>query len=730
MKLSIKFVNIFFSLVLIIYPLGFAATSVYAVPSLPGTPSTPDSPENPDTPLLPGEEEAAGTTSTPETAGTSTDGGSDTNTGSEVGSSNTDTGADSTNTADSTVNNDTEIDINNAAEIDNLVSVDAISGGNDADKNTGDGAVTTGDATIDGNLATDANSISIGALECSTECDTISIGSLESENSNTGAGSENEANTTVDNNSSLDIDNNADLDNFVIFDADSGNNSADYNTGSGTIETGDAELILTAINIANNINVDYEVFNVYDDQTGDILIDFDTLGGSPYLVGGLGSSNNTTGAGSDNEANTDVNNTTQLLIDNEGNIINNYYLDANTGANSTSKNTGDGSVSTGDANVVFNLINFLNNAFLGGGGELLLGVVNIFGNYGGNIVLDGLGSSGTPYSGGYLGSSNSTTGAGSDNDADTSINNDTDITLNNSADILNNLTLDTNTGNNDANKNTGSGSISTGDTSANVDVTNIGNNTVIGDGGTIWMVLVNNLGTWTGQLFDTGSAGGAYSPFFTFSLAPDGSLTASNQDTGADSTNNANTNIDNDTDITITNTATITNNVTIDANTGGNSASKNTGSGDITTGDVNVAANIVNMFNNIFLSGRFALTIVNIFGSFSGNILQGSGAVGTIAVDPKESIAITPGQTSSSTNSPLIYSGPTLNLDNGSLDNDSDGNSALVLAASSSEPTPTSVFTADRGLFDDFKLSYLIFPVIFGIIFSLSRRVLFKEVTK
>ena len=717
------------ALVLVIYPISLMANPAFALPDLPGTPdspSLPDSPDDPDVPTLPGEEEITPVgTSTTDSSNSSDDGAID------ASATNTNTGADSTNSADTTIDNDTEVDIDNDAEIDNLLSADATSGGNDADKNTGDGTVTTGDAVIEGNLANDANAINIGTLECSTECGTISIGSLESGNSNTGVGSTNDSNSTVNNDSALNIDNDADIDNWVMFDADSGDNSASYNTGNGIVEAGDAEIILTAINVANNVNVDYEVFNVYDDQTGDIVIDFDSLGGSPFVVGGLGSSNDNTGADSDNTSTTNTTNTTQILIDNDGNIINNYFLDANTGDNSADKNTGDGSVTTGDANIVFNLINFLNNTFLGGNGELLLGVVNIFGNYGGNIVLDGLDSSGTPYSSGYLGSSNSTTGAGSDNDASTSANNDTDITLTNSAQILNNLTLDTNTGDNEADKNTGSGSISTGDTNANVGVTNIGNNTVIGDGGTIWMVLINNLGTWTGQLFDTGSAGGAYSPFFTFSLAPDGSLTASNQDTGTDSTNAANTNIDNDTDIAITNTATITNNVMIDANTGGNSASYNTGSGNIITGDANVTANIVNMFNNIFLGGRFALTIVNIFGTFTGDILQGSDAIGSVIVDQKESIAITPSQTNSSPNSPIFYGISNLDLANNGLDkNEEDNSSALVLAANQADPAPTSVFNADRGLFDDFKLSFLIFPIVFGIIFSLGKRVLFKEVKK
>src|SRR4030042_2656187 len=502
------------SLVVVLYPLSISSNVAYALPSLPGTPSTPslpNTPDNPDIPNLPGEEETNnqgwGSNQNPS-------GGSDTGTE----SSNSNTGADSNNTSDTTIDNDVETSIDNNADIDNLADVDVNSGDNNADKNTGDGGVSTGDARIDGSVETNANSVSLGALECSTECDVIDITSLESGNSNTGSGSDNSSSTSLDNDSELGIYNDAGMDNLVMLDANSGDNSASLNTGDGIIDTGDADIILTAINAANNINVGYEVFNIFDDQTGDIVINFDDIALAGLFGGTFSSSNDTTGADSTNNASTNATNSNTVLIDNEGNIVNNYYLDANTGNNTADKNTGDGSIATGDANVVLNLINFLNNVFLGGGGELLLGVVNIFGSLSGDIVLTGLnGASGTPYSYGFS-SGNGTTGADSINDASTNLTNDTGISLSNSAEVLNNITLDANTGNNNADKNTGSGQINTGNTDVNLNLATITNNTGVGDGGTIWMVLVNNLGTWTGQLFDTNSSSGAYSPFFTFNL--------------------------------------------------------------------------------------------------------------------------------------------------------------------------------------------------------------------
>jgi hypothetical protein len=243
------------------------------------------------------------------------------------------------------------------------------------------------------------------------------------------------------------------------------------------------------------------------------------------------------------------------------------------------------------------------------------------------------------------------------------------------------------------------------------------------------MVLVNNLGTWTGQLFNSESTNtGAYSPFFTFTLNPDGTLSAENQNTGSDSTNNATSEVNNDTDISLNNNGNITNNVLIDANTGNNSASRNTGNASIQTGDVNVAANILNILNNNFMGSRFAITIVNVFGGFFGNIRQGD-SIGVANVQPQESIAITPTATTKSFGSGTgsLGSGSS---SSGTAEQNSDSNqNALVLSSNSGSDSDLAVarFAAKPGLFDDLKLQYLLLPVIFGVLFTLSRRVLARR---
>ena len=733
MKTKRKILSVLTALILVVYPLSFAVTTVYALPELPGTPelpSTPTLPGTPDTPTLPGQEEQL---ANPTNSGTNDDSDShhhhdgDNSVG-DPSSSNSNTGSDSTNNADTSIDNNSDTTINNDADVDNVVSVDSLSGDNSSDENTGDGTVTSGNAGINGSLQTSANSVSLGGLECSTECEVINLGGLNSSNSSTGSGSDNDASTNVNNSNSLGIDNNADFNNLVDFDANSGDNSASKNTGNGIITTGDSEVVLTAINTANDVNVGVDVFNVYDDYTGDIVLDYNAIP-TTTVGGGVSSSNDTTGADSTNNASSDLNNTNTILIDNLGNVINNYQIDANTGNNNADMNTGDGSITTGNANVVFNLINLLNNTFLGPG-ELLLGIVNIFGNLSGDIVLQGLEGNGiNPYLG-SVDASNNTTGADSSNNASNSLTNNTDIDLTNSAQVLNNISLDATTGNNDASKNTGSGSITTGDVDANLKVTNIANTNTVGNGGgTIWLVLVNNLGTWTGQLFGGDASSGVYSPFLTFTINPDGSISANNQNTGADSTNNASATVANDTDISVNNAANLTNNVTIDANTGGNSASKNTGSGAIQTGDVNVAANIVNLLNNNFIGGRFVLTIVNIFGGFFGDIRQGSPSDQAVAVGTNESVAISPTSVSNSPSGSTVSFGQAtqgLASSQGTVGTSSDQSNgqAIVLGTDDGGPGNLSIarFSTDPGLFDGFKLVYLLIPIFIGSLVSIIRR--------
>ena len=77
--------------------------------------------------------------------------------------SNTHTGAGSTNNSSVNVNNDIDITVSNNADVDNNVGADLNTGGNSADKNTGDSSVRSGDINFSVGIVNDLNKNFIGA---------------------------------------------------------------------------------------------------------------------------------------------------------------------------------------------------------------------------------------------------------------------------------------------------------------------------------------------------------------------------------------------------------------------------------------------------------------------------------------------------------------------------------------------------------------------------------------
>ncbi len=170
-------------------------------------------------------------------------------------------------------------------------------------------------------------------------------------------------------------------------------------------------------------------------------------------------SNSNTGADSDNEAIVNIENDVTIEQNNDANINNNINVNANTGGNSASKNTGDGSVNTGDINGSITIHNNVNGNSLNSLGFDCDGICV--------VDLD-------------ISVSNTNTGADSDNEASVNVENDFDITQDNDLDIDNKVKADLDTGNNDADKNTGDGSVNTGDINFDISITNEGNENKIG----------------------------------------------------------------------------------------------------------------------------------------------------------------------------------------------------------------------------------------------------------
>lgn len=160
-------------------------------------------------------------------------------------------------------------------------------------------------------------------------------------NENTGYMSDNWSEVKSKNELRLENENKADISNHLKVRANSGGNEADYNTGSGEVDTGDADTSITITNRANR--------NETDIDSGSLMMNE------------LSATNNTTGAHSMNTAKVRLENKMKIENENKANVRNCVDVKASTGYNSSSYNTGNGTVSTGNASSEVTIENELNS---------------------------------------------------------------------------------------------------------------------------------------------------------------------------------------------------------------------------------------------------------------------------------------------------------------------------------------------------------------------------------
>ena len=335
--------------------------------------------------------------------------------------SNDTTGPNSGNTANVSLVNDIDVVNTSTSLVDNLNVGIGNTGFNSAGYNTGEGEVKTGEALVS---ASGTNMVNLNYTAIALELDDIDVDAL---NDTTGPGSTNTSVATVNND--LDVTNRnyqADVYNTIIAVSNTGFNAADYNTGKGSVDAGDAE---ADAEIINGVNYNETVITI---DMADAEIDAlnDTTG--PGLT-----STNTSIARVTNDV--DVLNRNYAYVDNLGVAV------ANTGINSTSYNTGAGEVTTGEANADTVIDNEVN--------------VNLT-----DVEID-MGDA-------EISASNDTTGPNSGNTAIATVVNDVDVTNRNDAKVYNDGVSISNTGFNSADYNTGAGTVDSGDAEATTTVTN------------------------------------------------------------------------------------------------------------------------------------------------------------------------------------------------------------------------------------------------------------------
>lgn len=483
------------------------------------------------------------------------------------------TGSGSENAIDVTIDDQELTTIANDATVNTTVTAEAITGQNEANANTGGAQVTTGEAAVSASNITVANTTVEGGTwglvivnafnrwlgflvgdagqvrALSTE---ETIREIEARNSVTGADSDN---TIAIDDSTLretEVTNSGEITNDVTARAITGQNEATRNTGQAVIDTGEANVQATAVNIVNTTVKDGSLFiavvNIFGDWLGDLFYGGQSLAASAAGSGGtvtVNAENAVTGENSTNSVDVAASSRQETAIDNEAAVNTTLNATVDTGSNRTNRNTAGATIATGSGELALHARTAANLTAIAGEGSRAL-------------VVNGL---------------NDTTGAESENTIRATLNDERVIAVSNEANVSTIFGSLVNTGNNVANRNTIGGIITTGDAAADVGISNLINQIVLalGNGG--------------------------------FAAGQDIVADLTNHLTGAFSTNNNDVSASSQALIDIFNSGLVTNLIDLLLNTGGSTANANTVGGTIFTGSGCVAGGIDNDVNRVDTSG-------------------------------------------------------------------------------------------------------------------------------
>ncbi len=521
-----------------------------------------------------------------------------------VQAANTVTGSNSDNTISVSTTTKELTEVQNDGSIDNSVAISANTGENQADKNTGDAAIRTGNANASASLVNLLNTtVENGNIIVSTtdvygdvqgdiripdfnQLADILTGSgnttVNAKNSNTGADSENTINISLEENNELTVNSTATVDTNINAYAITGQNDSMENTGGGSVATGDASIQASNVAVTNT--------TVKDASLGVVIVNalnrfIGFLVGSDHVATPLSedetrsyidAENSDTGSGSENTI--DIAHSTEHAtnVANNASITNTIDASAVTGKNTASSNTGKGSITTGNANIAASAVSVANTTVKNG--NLAIYIVNIFGNFLGDIFFGDTKLS-LPYdtsSKVTVNAENSNTGTNSTNEVNVRVTRSDDMVLNNSSITRAIFNTNLDTGNNRVNKNTNGADITTGTSSLSILSRSVANTAALG------------------------------SPWGNSDIA----FTGTNSDTGESSENQTTLDVTEQSSVTVDNFAIAETFIPGSANTGNNQLDQNTVGGSIITGLIDLSANIGNILNRIFLALNPAHTTI------------------------------------------------------------------------------------------------------------------------
>lgn len=332
-------------------------------------------------------------------------------------------------------------------------------------------------------------------------------------------------------------------------------------------EEGNGDILLSEAedNSSDNSSIEASVTEENSTTTPEVLsVSEDNASTTPEVTVGTTTATTTTNITIDTESEATVNTTGTTT--------------AETGTN-TASSTGTSSIETGDAYADINILNITNTNTIDSYGFILL--LNSFMQDVGTIdvrnLIEPLKITNTPISSGC--------GTGPcGGDGETNISNTSTSTINNS------VVVRSQTGDNTA---TGeSVDIDTGDAYAGANVVNVANTNIID--ANYMLLAVNNFGDWSGDLVLPGKD---YFMNMLYGMGVSGG------------------NITVETD----NAAKVDNTVSVEADTGNNTASS-TGTSTIETGDAVASANVSNTVNSTFFNQDSLYILFRVHGNWNGNV--------------------------------------------------------------------------------------------------------------
>ena len=402
-------------------------------------------------------------------------------------------------------------------------------------------------------------------------------------------------------------DNCASISNDGLAGGISGENSVTGNDGPVDATTGNASGDGTIVN-QGNTNVT-EVDNFSDASA--------SADGS--FAEGADAENLSTGEDSENFAsgtqvdNLNVDNSNQAYVDNQ------LTVEGVSGSNAITENDGDVTLTTGDIELIANMLNILNLNITGE--DFLHLIVNIFGTLNGPLDLDDIAL--------ILGyadddaleviAENSETGEDSTNTAIATKEENTDINNTNTAQVNNEMNVTGVSGGNDVSGNDGGANVITGRIQILANLMNFINANFSGEK---WsFIMINIFGSLAGDIILPNEE--------DYLNGGQGSALASNTNVGEDSINTASSSSTDTTSVTNTNGVDLTNNISANGISGNNDQSGNDdGSGNHTmsTGGVDVVTQLVNFLNFNITGNNWVFLVVNVFGTWMGKIVGFGGS--------------------------------------------------------------------------------------------------------